>query len=186
MLIFLYICRKHNIVERVLFVLKKNTKKFKFLSQFFVKTGILAGIVFVILSFVLCFYRMDGNNMFPFFQNGDLGIFYRLSSCFLNDVVLYEDSNGDLHVGRIVAVGGQTIEFYEGGGYSVNEYNSLERIPYDTCTDDLSMYPLTLDSDEFFVLNDFRSDMNDSRHIGCIKKSDIKGKLIFLFRCRDF
>lgn len=160
--------------------------KFEFLRKFLMKTGILAGVIYFILSFVICFHRMDGNNMFPFFQDGDLGVFYKITSYSLNDVVLYKDNNGDLNVGRIVAIGGQTIEFYKDGGYSVNDYGSLEKIPYDTYTDDLSMYPLTLDSDEFFVLNDYRSDMMDSRQIGCIKKYNIEGKLIFSFRCRDF
>ena len=162
------------------------SEKNKLLKRFLVKTGIIAGIITTILIFVLSFHRMSGNNMFPFFQDGDLGVFYKLGSSSLNDVVLYNDKDGNLNVGRIVAAGRQTIKFREDGGYEVNGYETVEEIPYETHTEDLSVYPLTLKDDEFFILNDFRSDSNDSRQFGPVKSSDIKGKMIFLFRCRDF
>ena len=38
---------------------------------------------------------------------------YRLDQIYLNDVVLYEDEDGKKRVGRIIASGGQVVEFAE-------------------------------------------------------------------------
>jgi len=43
-----------------------------------------------------------------------------------------------------------------------------------------------LKEDEYFILNDFRQITTDSRELGGIKKSQIKGKLLFLMRRRNF
>lgn len=58
--------------------------------------------------------------MFPSVRDGDLGIFYRLTDCYTDDVVLYTDKTGQVTVGRIIAVGGQTVEFFKDGGYEVD------------------------------------------------------------------
>lgn len=138
----------------------------------------------MILTFVVGFHRMSGNNMYHTMQDGDLGIFYKLGSVMLNDVVMYEDNSGDVRIGRVVAVEGQTVKFLENGGYEVNGYAPLEEIPYETYGDSSKM--ITLGTDEYYILNDFRSDTKDSRQFGTVSKSDIKGKLVYLFRGRDF
>lgn len=43
-----------------------------------------------------------------------------------------------------------------------------------------------LKDDEYFVLNDYRSNDKDSRTYGVVKKCDMKGKLLFLLRRRSF
>lgn len=182
--------------ERLLQKNKKNVKKGKnhkkkkvgTIGRFFIKTGALVGIIVFALTQLIVIYRMDGNTMSPFVRDGDLVIFYRLENIYLNDVVVYEDANGKYHVGRVVAGNRQTVNFPESGGYQVNGYLPSEEITYETYKAEKSKvkYPIKLGSDEYFILNDFRKLTTDSREMGAIKKEQIKGKLLFLMRRRNF
>lgn len=131
---------------------------------------------------------MTGNTMSPYVRDGDLCIFYRLDKIYLNDIVLYEDANGENRVGRIIASNGQKVSFAEEGGYSIDDYQPIEENPYETYQSEKGnvRYPLQLNEDEYFILNDFRQITTDSRELGGIKKSQIKGKLLFLMRRRNF
>ena len=113
---------------------------------------------------------------------------YRLDQIYLNDVVLYEDEDGKKRVGRIIASGGQVVEFAEEGGFKVDDYQPTEENPYKTYKAEKGnvKYPLQLKEDEYFILNDFRQITTDSRELGGIKKSRIKGKFLFLMRRRSF
>ena len=165
---------------------KSQRKHFRFLYQFLIKTGILTGMIGLILSFLICPFRMNDNTMFPSFRNGDLGIFCKIMSGTTNDVILYKDADNQLKVGRVVAVGGQTVEFYESGGFKINGSSIFDEVPYDTYATDVSIYPITLEDDQVFVLNDFRSVETDSRTFGPIDTSQIVGKLICSWRIRGF
>lgn len=162
--------------------------KYKFLFRFLIKTSFFVIVLVLLLTLVFQIFRMSGNTMSPFVRDGDLCIFYRLENIYLNDVVLYEDEDGNKCVGRVVASGGQTVDFEDEGGYLVNGYSPTEEIPYETYKAETSdvQYPLVLEEDEYFVLNDFRKLDTDSRVQGAIKKSQIKGKLLFLLRRRGF
>lgn len=166
---------------------KRKKHPYGFLFRFLAKTLILIAAVAALCTWILCFHRMTGNRMFPAVRDGDLCVFYRLENCGLGDVVLYEDEDGSLRVGRIAAVGGQTVNFPETGGYEVDGYQPLEEIPYETyAAEDGIGYPLALEEDEFFLLNDFRQDTSDGREIGPVKAGQIKGKLLVLLRRRGF
>lgn len=166
----------------------KAKEKYDFLCRFLIKTVAMVIALIVILTFIFRIYRMTGNTMSPYVRDGDFCVFYCLDNIYLNDVILYEDENGEKHVGRVVASGGQTIDFPEQGGYLVSDYQPTEENPYKTEAAEESMveYPLILNEDEYFVLNDFRQLTADSREQGAIQKKQIKGKLLFLMRRRDF
>lgn len=57
-----------------------------------------------------------------------------------------------------------------------------ETLPY---TEGIS-FPVTLGEDEYFVLGDSRSNAEDSRIYGPVKKEEIKGAVITLLRHRGF
>ena len=166
----------------------KKARKYRFLFRFIQKTIVLVLSLFVLLTFIFQIFRMTGNNMSPYVRDGDLCIFYRLDQIYLNDVVLYEDEDGKKRVGRIIASGGQVVEFAEEGGFKVDDYQPTEENPYKTYKAEKGnvKYPLQLKEDEYFILNDFRQITTDSRELGGIKKSRIKGKLLFLMRRRSF
>lgn len=133
------------------------------------------------LVFVLVPHRMTGNGMFPSPKDGDLCLFYRLEDAHTGDVTLYE-ADGEIRVGRIVAVPGQTVKFPEEGGYLVNGYAPYEELPYETYGE--GQYVLR--EDEYFVLNDYRSNDRDSRTYGVVEKGSMRGKLLFVLRRRGF
>ena len=164
------------------------TKKKKLgpLEKLLIKIAVLVIIVVIVLTWILGLHRMTGNNMFPFVKDGDLCIVYKLDDYTTGDVVLYRNNEGKMKLGRIVAVGGQSVDFPKDGGYTVDGYQPSEEITYQTFGADGVKYPIDVGNDEVFIMNDFRSDTDDSRQFGSIKKSDIKGKLLFLIRRRGF
>lgn len=166
----------------------KKDFKYRFVFCYLSKIAVIAGVFAVVLTLVVSLYRMVGNRMFPSVRDGDLGIFYRLTDCHANDVVLYTDKTGQVTAGRIIAVGGQTVEFFKDGGYEVDGAATYDEIPYKTYMSEKHSisYPVTLKEDEYFILNDFRSDTADSREYGPVKKENVKGKLLYLLRRRGF
>ena len=164
------------------------TKKKKLgpLAKLLIKIAVLVIIVVIVLTWILGLHRMTGNNMFPFVKDGDLWIVDKLDEYTTGDVVLYRNDEGKMKLGRIVAVGGQSVDFPKDGGYTVDGYQPSEEITYQTFGADGVKYPIDVDDDEAFIMNDFRSDTDDSRQFGGVKKSDIDGKLLFLIRRRGF
>ena len=102
----------------------KKDFKYRFVFCYLSKIAVIAGVSAVVLTLVVSLHRMVGNRMFPSVRDGDLGIFYRLTDCHTNDVVLYTDKTGQVTAGRIIAVGGQTVEFFKDGGYEVDGASS--------------------------------------------------------------
>lgn len=168
--------------------MKKEDGKYRFLYCFLIKTAIFATVTYVLLACVLKITLVSGNRMSPFVRDGDLGIFSRLENISLGDVVIYENASGQEQIGRVVASGGQTIDFSEQGGYTVNEYQPAEEIPFETYPSDNGYvtYPMELSEGEYFILNDFRNITDDSREQGAIRREQIKGELLFLMRHRGF
>lgn len=164
------------------------TKKKKLgpLAKLLIKIAVLTIIVVIVLTWILGLHRMTGNNMFPFVKDGDLCIAYKLDDYTTGDVVLYRNDEGKMKLGRIVAVGGQSVDFPKDGGYTVDGYQPSEEITYQTFGTNGVKYPIDVGNDEVFIMNDFRSDTDDSRQFGGVKKSDIDGKLLFLIRRRGF
>lgn len=167
---------------------KKRKKSRGVLTRFLIKTMLILSIGFVCFTFIFHAHRAEGNTMSPFVRDGDLCVFYKLDKVYLNEVVLYHTENESLKIGRITAVGGQKIEFEEEGGYTVDGYEPNEEIPYETYgnMDSEAENGLTLNADEVFIMNDFRSIGDDSREYGAVKRENIEGKLLFMLRRRNF
>lgn len=159
------------------------------LGKFLCKTILMLVAITFIITYLIRPYRMSGNSMYPSVRDGDLCMIYLPEECHINDVVYYEDANGSMKLGRIVAIGGQTIDFSrEDRTYSVNGYQAVEENPYETYASETGFvtYPLELQENEYFILNDFRADTSDSREYGPITKTQVKGKVLFLLRRRGF
>ena len=165
----------------------KKKSKWRHLRQLILKLLLFGLVTYGVFTFVLGGIRISGNNMFPMLKDGDFCLYYRTRDVYLEDMVIYEDSTGNLRAGRIKAVGGQTVDFLKDGGLLVDGSIPSEYLPYDTLKAENSevKYPIQLGSDEYFILNDYRSDTTDSRQYGAVSVSSIKGKGIFILRRRS-
>ena len=111
-----------------------------------------------------------------------MGIFAKLNS---GDEIAYVH-DGKIRFGRIVGMPGDTVDM-SGDNLAVNGYGVFEDAVYPTTAEGASItLPYTVPQDTYFVLNDYRDDITDSRTYGGIPKSDTKGKLVMLLRRRGF
>ena len=141
----------------------------------------------LVFSVVLCVNLHYGNNMHPAVRDGDLCIAYRLQKPYINAVVLYE-WGGKTCVGRVVALEGDVIDISPEGALKINGVNPAEEVFYATIPAENAAitYPYTVESGKAFILNDFRTDTDDSRSFGAVELKAIKGNFLLSLRHRDF
>lgn len=154
--------------------------------RFLIKLISIVAVTSVLFTWVFGLYRMTGNYMFPSVKDGDLCVVYKLEDYHINDVVSYKDDNGKTRIGRIVAIEGQSVDFPEEGGYTVDGYHPSEEITYQTFGCEGQKTPIVVPAGSYFIMNDFRSDTNDSRQTGTVERSQLHGKLMFIIRRRGF
>ena len=164
---------------------KKTTKQI--LIGFLIKLAATALAVWLLLTFVLGVTIYYGNNMHPALRDGDLIISLRLQRPYLNAAVLYEH-DGKTCLGRVVGMPGNVIDISDVGALTVNGIAPAEEVFYPTyrCETSNITYPYTVGEDKVFILNDFRSDTNDSRAFGAVDISDVKGPVLIMLRRRGF
>ena len=164
---------------------EKNRKILKSILKLLIKVIIILLFIILMLTFIFGVHRLKGYNMYPSLKDGDLCITYKLDDYYANDVVTY-NINGELKFGRIIAREGDTVDGDINGiilnGARVNEDSYYPTILLNT---NLSL-PITCNKGEYIILNDYRDDTNDSREYGIITEDMLKGKLIFIFRRREF
>lgn len=159
----------------------------RLLLGFLLKLLLIAAAVWALLTFVLGLKIHYGNNMFPSVRDGDLIISLRLQKPFLNAAVLYEREDA-LCLGRVVGMPGDVIDITEEGALTVNGARPAEEVFYPTYRPESGgiSFPCTVEDGRVFILNDFRSDVNDSRSFGTVAMEDIQGPILLLLRRRGF
>ena len=161
---------------------KKKTAK-DFAIEFFIKIAITAAVVVILLVFVVGVHVNHGNASYPMIKDGDLVITYKLGKPDLGEEIAYRH-DGELRFGRIVAKAGDEVEITD-QCLKVNGYNVVEDVVYPTTAEGAVItFPYIVPEGAVFVLNDFRSDPEDSRTYGAIPRSDIEGEVIFIMRRR--
>ena len=164
---------------------KKKRSAASLMIEFFVKIGVTALIVLLLLVFVAGIYVNHNNSSYPMVKDGDLCLTYKLAKLSSGDEIAYIH-DGEVRIGRIVAMPGDTVDVID-GNLTVNGYGTFEDAVYPTTVEGISItLPYTVPEDSYFVLNDYRDDITDSRTYGAIPKSDTRGKLILLMRIRGF
>lgn len=143
-----------------------------------------AAALAVLLGVVLLVTQARGQNMFPAVKDGDLLIAYRLQRRWAqDDVVLYRQGD-TLCVGRVAAVGGDVVLLDESGELRVNGTLHTGEIPYATYPAEGLTYPYTVPEGCLFLLCDYRTQGQDSRHFGAVPEDSVAGKVITLLRRR--
>ncbi len=161
---------------------RKKTAR-QYAISFFIKIGVTALVVVLLLIFVVGIYVNHSNSGYPMIKDGDLCLTFRLASLHRGDPIVYE-RDGVTKFGRIVAEAGDIVDLGE-EGLTVNGYGVYEDTVYPTTGEGAALqFPYTVPEDTVFVLNDYRSDVLDSRTYGGIPLKDTKGKIILLLRKR--
>lgn len=160
---------------------KKSAKRYAL--EFFIKIAITAAVVVILLVFVVGVHVNHGNASYPMIKDGDLVITYKLGKPDLGEEIAYRH-DGELKFGRIVAKAGDEVEITD-QCLKVNGYNVVEDVVYPTTSEGAVItFPYIVPQGTVFVLNDFRSDSEDSRTYGAIPRSDVEGEVIFILRRR--
>lgn len=152
--------------------------------SFFYRLFCMGVALYLILGVLFGITPMKNNDMSPRLSSGDLMLYYRLNQAYHSQDLVVLEKNGRQYVGRIVARGGEEVEVTEEASLRINgSLVSETDIFYSTPRyDEYVTYPLKLNSDEFFVLCDYRDGARDSRYYGPVKKSELKGKVLAVLR----
>lgn len=150
-----------------------------------VKALVFVLAIMAVFTWLLGLVRVQGNGMSPSIGDGDLALTTRVvDELAANDVIAFED-DGDVLLGRIVALPGDTVEIRDDGAVVVNgvEQTSVTSERTLPGSADVS-YPLTLGEGQYFVLGDSRTQATDSREVGPVDISEVEGKVIAVLRLR--
>lgn len=163
----------------------KRQYKFKLVRHDLVSICITAGVIFatviMTLVFILNICTVRGEGMAPNIENGSKvcinKLAYKSRTPQRGEVVLVSG-----HLMRIVGLPGEHVEL-NGGQISIDgEYISESYLASDTETPPYqNETSFDLSDTEYFLLSDNRNCYQDSRQIGPVDISQIKGKAGFLF-----
>ena len=144
-------------------------------------------IIFVLMTYLFGVTRNLSLNMQPAFQDGDLVFFYRIDHRYAAGDVIVVKYQERQYLERVVAVAGDTVDITEDGlvinGSVVQE---LYKRGETTMFEEGVTFPLTVPQGKIFVLGDNREYAVDSRIFGCVNIEDVSGKVMGLFRRRNF
>ena len=173
---------------------EKRRRRFDFDIFFAVLRWVFEIAIVCLFAFVLVWYfgqrvSMIGDSMNPVLENGDITltnrIIYNASRPGRGDVIAFHPNGNEdsyCYIRRIVGLPGENVELKEGKVYINGK--GIEEKYKTTEIEDVGMIeePVTLDSDEYFVLGDNRESTEDSRsaEIGNVKRSEIEGKVWFV------
>lgn len=133
-------------------------------------------VVVLIRTFIITPVRVDGDSMKNTLKNGDILLLYKLGSINrLDIIVLDEEKDNEKIIKRVIGLPGETVAIKKGKIY-INDKVIDDEYAYGETSD---YDKVTLEDDEYFILGDNRLISKDSRYFGSIKKSEIKGKIVF-------
>lgn len=144
-----------------------------------VKYVIIIGVIVLIRIYILTTTEVVGPSMEPNLYEGNILLIDQVSSRFNDykrfDVISFKESPGYL-IKRVIGLPGEKIRYIDNKLY-IND----ELVEYDFKTNGITsdFGPITIPSNEYFVLGDNRVDSTDSRIFGTISKERIIGKVFF-------
>ena len=161
-------------------MVNKKKRRKRLIKTLLIRFIALGVFLFIMLSFVGTIRIIHDNDMYPSISDGQAVVVYRLGKIYVNEAVLYK-ANGKEKTGRIIAQGGDKVEIKKEGLFVNGNvlYNSL---PYETKPPTSSPLQVTVPEGQYFILNDYRERMTDSRTFGCV--SDVIGTIVFTVKYR--
>ena len=152
--------------------------------------NVLSYIIIILLAllikeFVFSPIKVNGTSMYPTLDDGDFMILneigYHLFGVERFDIVVVK-KNGERIIKRVIGLPGEKIEYKDNKLY-INDKVIEEDFSHAT-THDFNLSELNynvIPEGYYFVVGDNRTNSLDSRKIGLIKKSEIKGKTSLVF-----
>ncbi len=150
--------------------------------------GVVILLCFLIITFVGCKSRVDGDSMNPTLEDGDQlwvsKISYTLGKPHRFDVIIFKYDEDDTYVKRIIALPGERIRIDNEGNIYINDMLIEEHYgkePIMAYNVGRAGQDVLLGEDEYFVLGDNRNNSHDSRwaDVGNVSREDIIGKVVF-------
>ena len=150
--------------------------------------GFVILICFLIITFIGCKSRVDGDSMNPTLEDGDQlwvsKIAYTIGKPHRFDVIIFKYDENDTYVKRIIALPGERIRIDNEGNIYINDLLIEEHYgkePIMASNVGRAGQDVLLGEDEYFVLGDNRNNSHDSRwaDVGNVHKEDIIGKVSF-------
>lgn len=161
---------------------KKRTAK-SYAISFAIKLGVTAIVLWVIFTFFAGIYICHTNSAYPTIRDGEFCLVYRLAKLEQGTMIVYRHGE-ETKFGRVVAFGGDEVNI-SNDYVTVNGYGLSENVVYPTPNEGSKIeYPYKVPNDCVFVLNDYRSDLSDSRTFGAIPLEQVKGAVVFTMRTR--
>jgi signal peptidase I len=161
------------------------------LIDWIVVIGVALLVAFVVRTFVLAHFVVDGTSMYTTLHDGDRvfvnKLSYRLHDPNRGDVVVLHQITGaserDL-IKRVIALPGETIEVRScqvliDGRVLDEPYLDPEVVTPGNCGGETA--PVTVPDDHVFVMGDNRGGSQDSRAIGTIDEDDLVGRAFVVF-----
>lgn len=132
---------------------------------------IIVAVVVLIRTFIVTPVLVKGQSMFPTLSGNELMILNKLAKIERYDIVVIDDKEEDHIIKRVYGMPGDRILCKDNTIY-INNKAIEDKYGYGE-TEDFDQ--IKLEEDEYFVLGDNRIVSKDSRLIGPVKESDIKG-----------
>ena len=161
---------------------KKRTAK-SYAISFFIKVFVTLIVLTVVFRFIAGIHICHTNCAYPTIRDGEFCLTYRLAELKQGTMIVYRH-DGEVKFGRVIAFGRDKVSIFN-DFISVNDYGISENAVYPTSPDGSAIsYPYQVPENCVFVLNDFRSDISDSRTYGGIPLDDVEGAVVFTMRMR--
>lgn len=161
---------------------KKRTAAY-YAGRFFLKLGITAAVLWILLTFVAGVFICHTNSAYPSIKDGDFCLTWRLAKPEQGTMIAYRH-DGELRFGRVIAFGGDKVSIFT-DFITVNDYGISDETVYPTSPEGSAVnYPYIVPDNCVFVLNDYRSDLSDSRTFGGIPSGELRGAVVFTMRMR--
>ena len=125
-------------------------------------------ILGVIFTFEFSAHLTEGGAMYPYLQDSTLVLYYRHGKVVRNLVVSYK-AGGKMRAGRIIGIPGDKVSVEAGKCY----INGVEQESFYRIKGTVKEH--TIGANQYFILNDYRTDAQDSRTFGDINASDVEG-----------
>ena len=142
---------------------------------------IVAAVAVLIATLVLPVLQIEGTSMEPNLINGDIVLLTKTTSFNRGELCGFSWNN-KLLIKRVIGIPGDWIEIDTNGVVYLNGEKLDEPYTQQLAIGECDLdFPFQVPQEQYFVLGDMRVSSIDSRNtlIGCVKKDQIVGKVIF-------